>query len=195
MNERPDHEDEQPAEPSAPWYAAAAEPEPGVLDDGGTVGASDPAPSASDPWGPPLAESRVDASASTWAPPTAETPSVAAAAEPTAASAPAVEPDARPRRGRQFVAGIALGAVVGGLVGGGVAAVVGRGESRTVVQQPNPVVTEARNTSRLAVARDIQGIVGRVEPAVVSIRTGAAVDDGLFSGRGSSSGEIGRAHV
>ena len=112
-----------------------------------------------------------------------------------AASAPAVEPDARPRRGRQFVAGIALGAVVGGLVGGGVAAVVGRGESRTVVQQPNPVVTEARNTSRLAVARDIQGIVGRVEPAVVSIRTGAAVDDGLFSGRGSSSGGEGTGFV
>jgi S1-C subfamily serine protease len=84
--------------------------------------------------------------------------------------------------------------VVGGLVGGGVAALANRGETR-VVQSPNPVVTEARNTSRLAIAQDIQGIVGRVEPAVVAVRTGGAVDDGLFSGRGGSSGGEGTGFI
>ncbi len=97
-------------------------------------------------------------------------------------------------RGRQFVAGIAIGALIGGAVGGGVAALVSRGDTQ-IIAQPNPVVTEVRNTSRLAIAQDIQSLIGRVEPAVVAIRTGAAVDEGLFTGRGPSSGGEGTGFV
>ena len=142
--------------------------------------ASDP---PADHWAPPAATSAIGASE-----PADDVPTAIVATTPPP-SAPAA-----PRRSRQFVAGIALGAVVGGLVGGGVAALANRGETR-VVQSPNPVVTEARNTSRLAIAQDIQGIVGRVEPAVVAIRTGGAVDDGLFSSKGGSSGGEGTGFV
>lgn len=138
-----------------------------------------------DHWGPPRAEHAVG-------PDAAETPATAIVPAPVATtSGPATAPNGR---GRQFIAGIAVGALVGGLVGGGVAALTGRGETR-VVQSPSPVVTEARNTSRLAVAQDIQGIVGRVEPAVVAIRTGGAVDEGLFSNGGGGSGGEGTGFV
>jgi S1-C subfamily serine protease len=140
---------------------------------------------SADHWGPPRAEHAVGTDASD-APVTAVVPTPV-----VTAAAPSAPANGRPR---QFIAGIALGALVGGLVGGGVAALTGRGETR-VVQSPNPVVTEARNTSRLAVAQDIQGIVGRVEPAVVAIRTGGAVDEGLFSDDGGGSGGEGTGFV
>ncbi|MFM7271286.1 MAG: S1C family serine protease [Actinomycetes bacterium] len=202
MNDRPDDQDEQPTESTPPWFSAAPvdDHDATALDTDAVRSADDLPPTERDPWGPPEAGAQVEPGVPTvpvtaWAPPTDPASSVAAAADPANVVDPPPVVPPRPARGRQFVAGIALGAVVGGLVGGGVAAVVGRDDARTVVQQPNPVVTEARNTSRLAVARDIQGIVGRVEPAVVSIRTGAAVDDGLFSGRGSSSGGEGTGFV
>jgi len=149
------------------------------------IGAFDPPTEPADHWGPPRAEHALGADAPV-PPGTAVVPAAATAATGAAGSATG--------RGRQFVAGIVLGALVGGLVGGGVAAVAGRGETR-VVQSPNPVVTEARNTSRLAVAQDVQGIVGRVEPAVVAIRTGGAVDEGLFSNGGGGSGGEGTGFV
>ena len=126
-----------------------------------------------------------------WAPPIASSPQ-----EPAAGFVAPVSnnSDATPGRGRQFVVGIVVGALIGGVVGGGVAALVSRGDTQ-IITQPNPVVTEVRNTSRLAIAQDIQSLVGRVEPAVVAIRTGGAVDDGLFSGRGPSSGGEGTGFV
>ena len=134
-----------------------------------------------------------------WAPP------LAAAAYETMTEAPLMtafdpsanrtnNPTAPVRRGRQFVAGIVIGALVGGAVGGGVAALVARRDTQFVAM-PNPVATEVRNTSRLAIAQDVQSIVGRVEPAVVAIRTGGAVDDGLFAGQGPSSGGEGTGFV
>ncbi|MBJ7514006.1 MAG: hypothetical protein JHC94_06750, partial [Acidimicrobiia bacterium] len=117
-----------------------------------------------------------------WAPPS--TAPLSGAVSDHVAPIPNTAPSSA-GRGRQFVVGIVVGALIGGAVGGGVAALVSRGDTQ-IITQPNPVVTEVRNTSRLAIAQDVQGIVARVEPAVVAIRTGAAVDDGLFTGRGPS---------
>ncbi|MFM7617525.1 MAG: trypsin-like peptidase domain-containing protein [Actinomycetes bacterium] len=182
------HEVDEPAAevPGADaWTAGPAGVEP-PADDAYRVAADafDPPTEPVDHWGPPRPDHAVGGHPAD-APATAVVPLAPGA---TSGSAPAAG------RGRQFIAGIAIGALVGGLVGGGVAALTARGETR-VVQSPNPVATEARNTSRLAVVRDIQGIVGRVEPAVVAIRTGRAVDEGLFSGNGGSSGGEGTGFV
>jgi S1-C subfamily serine protease len=181
-----------PAEASA-WTAGPTGVEPPTDPTGDdtyrvAADAFDAPDAPADHWGPPEAEHAVGAGDPVTAMVPTTPPPNGPSMPPVAATAGA------PRRGRQFIAGIALGAVVGGLVGGGVAALASRGETR-VVQSPNPVVTEARNTSRLAIAQDIQGLVGRVEPAVVAIRTGGAVDEGLFSSNGGSSGGEGTGFV
>lgn len=190
------HEVTPPAQEAGAWTAGPTGVEPPADPAGAdtyrvAADAFDAPDGSADHWGPPEAAHAVGASDPAGEPVHAMVPTTPPAAAP---APPAAGPIGAPRRGRQFIAGIALGAVVGGLVGGGVAALANRGET-TVVQSPNPVVTEARNTSRLAIAQDIQGIVGRVEPAVVAIRTGGAVDDGLFSNNGGSSGGEGTGFV
>ena len=117
---------------------------------------------------------------------------------PGAGSPPPVSPTAR-RDGagwRQFV----VGALVGALVGGGTAAgvsVATRDDSssttRTVVvgAASQPV----RNTSVIGKAKDVQAVLRKVEGAVVAVQTGAAVDQGLFSGSSGRSGGEGTGFV
>ncbi len=143
-----------------------------------------PAPTASAPWlsgaTPPPAPPA--------APPTANfgSPNPPIPPTPPAAASGAAN---RSPGWRQFV----VGALVGALVGGGTAAGVSvatrddtKGTSRTVVvgAPSRPV----QNTSVIGKAKDVQAVLARVQNAVVAIRTGAAVDDGLFSGRSQGGG-------
>jgi len=96
---------------------------------------------------------------------------------------------ARPSGFKQFLVGALVGALVGGATAGGIYALTDDGGSqstRTVVVKP--ASGAGRNTSVVTHTGDIQAIVAKVEPAVVAIRTGAAVDAGLFSDDGSSNG-------
>jgi S1-C subfamily serine protease len=91
-------------------------------------------------------------------------------AERAAASA---EP--RPRRARTFLAGIALGALVGGSIGGGVAALADDdGAPRPAAA--SPVVATAGAGGGL----DVGAIVEAVGPSVVSVRTQAFTLGGRF---------------
>ncbi len=128
---------------------------------------------------PPVVPPRVDA--------TLPTPPV----PPAGSGAPT-----RPAGWRQFV----VGALVGALVGGGTAAGVSlatrddsEGTNRTVVvgASSRPV----QNTSIIGKAKDVQAVLARIENSVVAIRTGAAVDAGLFNGSGGSSGGEGTGFV
>ncbi len=133
-----------------------------------------------------------------WAPPSATTPASflppeppptgpASATGPTPPAPPGTATSRRPSGWRQFV----VGAVVGALVGGGTAAgvaVATRDDSpstRTVIvgSANRPV----RNTSVIGKADDVQSVLAKVDGAVVAVQTGAAVDQGLFSGRSDSS--------
>ncbi|MGZ4712352.1 MAG: trypsin-like peptidase domain-containing protein [Acidimicrobiia bacterium] len=149
-------------------------------------------PSTSDV-SPAAAAEPVTEPTSPWSPP--------AATPPTDPTVPVPTPGGGGgRRGpgwRQFV----VGAVVGALVGGGTAAGValatrddGKGTTRTVV-----VGAESRpvsNTSVIGKAKDVQSVLAKVDGAVVAVQTGAAVDQGLFSGRSNSqSGGAGTGFV
>ncbi len=93
---------------------------------------------------------------------------------PPGASAPS-----RPGAWKQFVAGALVGALVGGGVAAGVSALDNNDTtSRTVVVRPSTAAT-GRNTSVIAEAQDIQGILAKVEPAVVAIRTGSGEGTGF----------------
>ena len=92
-------------------------------------------------------------------------------AVPTLPSAPPAAP--RPRRSSLFAA--VIGALVGAVVAGGIV-YAARDDS------PRPqAATFGRNTSRLAQPRDIQGILSRVQPAVVAISTGGFEQDEFFN--------------
>jgi putative serine protease PepD len=69
-----------------------------------------------------------------------------------------------------------VAAIVGGVVGGAIVARA-RPAPRTVVR------TFSANTSRLSEPRDIQGILAKVEPATVAIRTQAFQGNDLFGTR------------
>ncbi len=171
--------EEVPTAEQSPWApppAPDAPPEP----------ATAPMATGSAPWlsqappppVPPVAPPTMDGT-----PPTPPVP-------PTESGAPN-----RPAGWRQFV----VGALVGALVGGGTAAGVSvatrddsKGTNRTVlVGASRPV----QNTSVIGKAKDVQAVLARIENSVVAIRTGAAVDDGLFNGSGGSSGGEGTGFV
>lgn len=97
---------------------------------------------------------------------------------------------------RQFI----VGALVGALVGGGTAAGVSlatrddnsnRGRTVVVGAASQPV----RNTSVIGQAKDVQSVLRKVEGAVVAVQTGAAVDQGLFSGSSGNDGGEGTGFV
>jgi putative serine protease PepD len=80
-----------------------------------------------------------------------------------------------------------IGALVGALVGGGVAAgVVSATDNdtpgRTVVVRSSAGTGSGRNTSVITETKDIQGILDKVQPAVVAITTSG--DDGGGAGTG-----------
>jgi S1-C subfamily serine protease len=109
---------------------------------------------------------------------------------------PAPEGPKRPSGFKQFVVGALVGALVGGVTAGGVVALTkddGSSTSRTVVIKPTS--GSGKNTSIVTRTGDIQSIVAKVEPAVVAIRTGGAVDAGLFESNGGSSGGAGTGFV
>jgi S1-C subfamily serine protease len=98
-------------------------------------------------------------------------------AGPWAAAPP--PPPPRPRRG--WLAAALVGALVGALVSAGV--VVATDDDEPAAQRSRPTGV---NTSRIAQPRDIQGILARVEPAVVSINTRGFSEGGLFEVEPSS---------
>jgi serine protease Do len=96
-------------------------------------------------------------------------PPVSQAPPPPGLSAPPASP---PGPGR-WVAVALVAALVGALVGGGVATLVADGDDEPAAPIFGP------NTSTIARPQDIQGILQRVQPGVVSIRT-QAFQGGLF---------------
>jgi S1-C subfamily serine protease len=93
------------------------------------------------------------------------------------------------------VVGVVVGGIVGALVAGGIVAVTNDGSSSSttrVVERAVPAKND-RNTSVFVKPADIQGVLARVEPAVVAITTGGATD--LFGNSGSSSGGAGTGFV
>ena len=65
-------------------------------------------------------------------------------------------------------------ALVGSLIGGGIVALIDNGGDSTIIRYGN-------NSSVLAKPKDIQGVLAKVEPAVVSVRTEAFQRGGFFS--------------
>ena len=102
-------------------------------------------------------------------------------AEPTPTPAPAApppvpppaEPAAAPRRGPGWLAVAVVAALLGAAAGGGVAALIDD-------DSPGTVVRYSGNTSRVERPEDIQGILAKVQPAVVAIRTAAFTGEDLF---------------
>ncbi len=76
-----------------------------------------------------------------------------------------------PRGPWQFLLGALIGAVVAALVAGGIVAA-----TRDDSSNPSPSAPLARNTSVFAEPKDVQGVLQKVEPAVVVVRTGGATD-------------------
>ncbi len=158
----------QPTEPTVSQYAAPSEPQP----------ATEP-PTA--PW---LS--------------TGQTPPLLGAS-PSSSVTPTPPPSSTRREGvgwRHFI----VGALVGALVGGGTAAGVSVATRDDSSSTTKTVVVGAasqpvRNTSVIGKAKDVQAVLRKVEGAVVAIQTGAAVDQGLFSGNGGSSGGEGTGFV
>jgi S1-C subfamily serine protease len=85
------------------------------------------------------------------------------------------EPTAEPQKSfwrRAWVLPVAT-ALVGGLIGGGVVAIADNGGGSTTINYGN-------NSSVLAKPKDVQGVLAKVEPAVVSVRTEAFQRGGFF---------------
>ncbi len=116
-------------------------------------------------------------------------PSGPASPPPPPPSTPGRTTPSRPGAWKQFVAGALVGALVGGLTAGGIyVATKDDNPSRTViVRQSNDA---ARNTSAIAEPSDIQGILEKVEPAVVAIRTGGAATGDQSQGGGAGTGFV-----
>ncbi|MGH9165708.1 MAG: S1C family serine protease [Acidimicrobiales bacterium] len=104
-------------------------------------------------------------------PPTAEVGSVTVPVPPVSPPAPSPPPPAAApvARGSRWLGVAVVAALVGAAVGGGVATVVADDDP------PAPAATPAfgTNTSRIVHPQDIQSILAKVQPGVVSIRTEA----------------------
>jgi S1-C subfamily serine protease len=108
---------------------------------------------------------------------------------PTVPPQPPTAPPSRPGAWKQFVAGALVGALVGGATAGAVyLATKDEPSSRTVIVREG--AGGNRNTSAIAQTRDIQGILQRVEPAVVAIQTGGAVTGDRSEGGGAGTGFV-----
>jgi serine protease Do len=109
-------------------------------------------------------------------------------------SPPSTEPipeaaDAPPSARRPLMFAALVGALVGALVAGLLVAAFDDSPSRQVASAP----VFSRNTSAIARPADIQGILARVQPAVVAIRTAALEIDSLFGpvpGEGAGTGFV-----
>lgn len=101
------------------------------------------------------------------------------AAVPPTAPPPGAQAPSRPGAWKQFIAGALVGALVGGGVAAGVSAVDNNNTttSRTVVVQRTTAA--GHNTSVIAEAQDIQGLLAKIEPAVVAITTGTGAGTGF----------------
>jgi serine protease Do len=144
--------------PAGPEPPAPAEPAPA---EGPAVG---PEPwenplASPDAWVNPLAEEAPEAP-----PPPAWQVGAPLGATPAWAGPPLASP-ARPAGRRPFLMAAGVGAVVGALVAGVVVAAVKDDRS------PGRTVTYSANTSKITRTGDVQSILAKVEPAVVSIRT------------------------
>jgi serine protease Do len=100
-------------------------------------------------------------SAAGW--PTAETPGWVDSGRP----APPTPGSPPPSRRSGVLGAAVVGAVVGALVAGGLVAAFQKNDSAS----PRTTVTFSSNTSKIARAGDVQEVLAKVEPAVVSIRT------------------------
>ena len=147
-------------------------------------------------------------------PPTATIPPVAPSrpVPATAAARPAVaSPVGQPAppaaaggsqggsRGGGWAAVALVAALIGAVVGGGVAALVaddgGTGAATSGGRSTTTAPSFANNTSRLVQPQDIQGVLAKVQPGVVAIRTaafqgGGGFDLGLEPVQGAGTGMI-----
>ncbi len=89
---------------------------------------------------------------------------------------------------KQFVVGAIVGGVIGALVAGGIVFATrdDNADSTTRVVERVVPAKDSRNTSAFAKPADIQGVLQKIEPAVVAITTGGATD--LFANAGTSGG-------
>ena len=120
-----------------------------------------PPASGAEPWGRP-------------APPAGPFPAPPAAEEAGGRQAPGAPARVRGLASNPVVLAL-VAAVIGGIAGGATVARA-RPEARTAVR------TFAPNTSRLTEPRDVGGILAKVEPATVAIRTQAFRGNDLFGG-------------
>jgi serine protease Do len=94
-----------------------------------------------------------------------------------------------PRRSRPAWLFPAIAALAGALIGGGLVAALDNNNGGSTT------INYGRNSSVLAKPKDIQGVLSKVEPAVVSVRTEAFQRGGLFFNdvqrvRGAGTGQI-----
>ncbi|HEX9968935.1 MAG TPA: trypsin-like peptidase domain-containing protein [Acidimicrobiales bacterium] len=109
-------------------------------------------------------------------------------AEPVPLAAPAPATPVERRRGPGVALVAVVAAVVGALAGGGVAALVDDDDAG-----PAATVRVGNNSAPIGEPRDIQGILAKVQPGVVSIRTAAFQGGDLFGTqpvRGAGTGMI-----
>jgi S1-C subfamily serine protease len=164
-------------EPTAPTPGSpVTDPAPAPVAAPVTEPFAAPGPPPSDPTGPPP-----------W-PTTAPGPTGPSgpSGPPTMPPQPPTAPPRRPGAWKQFVVGALVGALVGGATAAGISLATNDDPAgRTVIVRESS--DGARNTSALAEPRDIQGILQKVEPAVVAIQTGGAVtgDRSVSGGAGT----------
>ncbi len=182
--------DPAPGWSQPPWSPPGGEPPPATPAGGaGGAGWTVPGP---EPAGPPPATGQAGAGSATGrggAGSAVGTDGDGGAAPPPDRYWPVPTPPARRDASRgpwQFLLGVLIGAVVAALVAGGIVAATDDGSN------PRPSTPLARNTSVFAEPRDVQGVLQKVEPAVVVVRTGGATDD--FA-RGESRGGEGTGFV
>jgi len=133
---------------------------------------AEPTGTAEPGWRPPPASG-----AEPWsrpAPPAGPFPAPPAAGEAGGRQAPGAPARVRGLASNPVVLAL-VAAVIGGIAGGATVARA-RPEDRTAVR------TFAPNTSRLTEPRDVEGILAKVEPATVAIRTQAFRGNDLFGG-------------
>lgn len=138
-------------------------------------GAEEPTPEDTAPLeayvdGPPTVETR-----STWPVAPLSPPGPVAHASPAAARSPG---SGGRDKSAGWVAVAVVAALIGAVVGGGVGAIVAKDKNGSSASSPlsqarSTIPSFSSNTSRLARARDIQGVLSKVQPGVVAIRTGA----------------------